>query len=157
MSDRFAGAWRLLSAEYQRQGQTVGYPFGPHPVGLLMYDGANHMSAQIMQPNRAALADSRAKQRAVVEGRAAFDGYLGYYGTYELQPDGRTIIHHLIGSSLPHWVGTEQVRRYEFAADRLTLSAQATTDDAGAVAVLVWERIRPCRPDGQGEDPAQIS
>jgi hypothetical protein len=141
VKELFAGAWRLVTAEYRHGGGVLGYPFGPNPVGLLMYDAAGNMSVQIMQPNRAALADANAGQRAEDEGRAAFDGYLGYYGTYRLLPDEQTIIHHLTGSSLAHWVGTEQVRGYEFSGNRLTLSAQATRNKSGALAVLVWERI----------------
>lgn len=141
VNELFAGAWRLVTAEYRHGGKVLAYPFGPNPVGLLMYDAAGNMSVQIMQPNRAALADMNARQRAENEGRAAFDGYLGYYGTYRILPHEQTIIHHLTGSSLAHWVGTEQVRRYEFSGDCLTLSAQATRDKSGAVAVLVWERI----------------
>lgn len=137
----FAGAWRLVAAEYRHGGKVLGYPFGPNPVGLLMYDAAGNMSVQIMQPNRAALAGVSARQKAEDEGRAAFDGYLGYYGTYRILPHEQTIVHHLTGSSLAHWVGTEQARRYEFSDRRLTLSAQATRDKSGALAVLVWERI----------------
>jgi hypothetical protein len=137
----FAGAWRLVTAEYRHGGKVLGYPFGPNPVGLLMYDAAGSMSVQIMQPNRAALADADARRKAEDESRAAFDGYLGYYGTYEILPHEQTVIHRLTGSSLPHWVGTEQVRGYEFSGRRLTLSAQATRDKSGALAVLVWERI----------------
>jgi hypothetical protein len=75
-----------------------------------MYDAMGNMSVQIMQPNRAALADVSARQRAEDEGRAAFDGYLGYYGTYRILPHEQTIIHHLTGSSLAHWDGAQVVR-----------------------------------------------
>lgn len=141
VNNPFVGTWRLVTAEYQRDGKVLAYPFGPNPVGLLMYDAAGNMSVQLIQPNRATLADVGARERAEDEGRAAFDGYLGYYGTYEILPHDQIIIHRLTGSSLLHWIGTEQVRRYDFSGNCLTLSAQATRDKSGAVAVLVWERM----------------
>lgn len=53
--------------------------------------------------------------------------------------------HALEGSLFPDWVGTDQVREFEFdGADHLTLRtppiASAVTDGKKAEHVLVWKR-----------------
>lgn len=136
MINPFVGSWKLLSAVYERDGQAA-YPFGPEPVGLLIYDDLGNMSVQIMHSARADPAEAKPAGHK----RAAFAGYLGYFGTYEVSEADQLIVHHVQGSTLRHWVGSVQERSYEFSGNRLTLSAPATTDQAGAQAVLIWERI----------------
>jgi hypothetical protein len=80
MTNPFVGSWKLLSAVYERDGQAA-YPFGPEPVGLLIYDELGNMSVQIMHSSRADSSDSK----SVRVNRAAFSGYLGYYGKSDLE------------------------------------------------------------------------
>lgn len=74
--------------------------------------------------------------------------FFAYYGTYEVDNAGQKVTHHVQGSLLPSWVGTEQVRHYSFLGkDRLELSVKikgVRVEDMGASGsnVLVWERIR---------------
>lgn len=137
MSNPFVGSWKLISAVYERDGQTA-FPFGADPVGLLIYNDLGHMSVQIMQRNRTT---DEARPPQQENGRAAFAGYLGYFGRYEIRADEGTVMHHVAGSTLPHWVGGVQVRNYEFSGRQLTLSAPATRKGQGAMAILVWERL----------------
>lgn len=132
------GSWRLISAVYERDGRAA-FPFGHHPVGLLIYDEHGNMTVQIMHRH---YADS-GHTRDTAGQRAAFAGYLAYFGTCEFIEAERLVRHHVQGSTLRHWVGSVQERTYELSGHRLTLSAPATTDQTGAQAVLIWERIEP--------------
>src|SRR5664279_684853 len=62
VTEQLVGAWRLVSVETLRPNGEVIYPFyGKHPEGLLVYDRAGWMSAQIVsdpQP-KVPLSDSR--------------------------------------------------------------------------------------------------
>lgn len=138
MTNPFVGSWRLISAIYERDGRAA-FPFGRHPVGLLIYDDLGNMSVQIMHPH---YADS-AHTPDTAGQRAAFAGYLAYFGACEISETETMVRHYVQGSTLRHWVGSVQERTYEFSGNRLTLSAPATTDQAGAQAVLIWERIEP--------------
>lgn len=139
MKNELLGSWKLVSAVYERNGR-LAYPFGKDPVGLLVYDDVGNMTVQIMQRNYADLASSRTQTSKA--GRAAFEGYLGYFGTYEINEAEKIVTHRVQGSTLAHWVGTLQIRAYEFESGQLKLSTTATTDEEkGAVAVLVWELI----------------
>lgn len=131
------GSWKLLRAEY-RHGETVAHPFGQEPVGLLVYDALGNMTVQIMHRDYTL---RRAGQKDSESGRAAFEGYLGYFGRYEIREAENTVVHDVAGSTLPHWVGSRQSRVYEFSENLLRLSSPATNDQQGALAVLVWERL----------------
>ncbi len=75
------------------------------------------------------------------EYRKAFLSYLSYYGSYSLH--GETVIHHLEGASIPDWVGTDQVRNFEFVGSCLKLRTPPMMGPDGreAVITLIWERV----------------
>jgi hypothetical protein len=136
---RLAGTWALIATEWKRADGRHANPFGDGAVGVLTYDTAGNMSAQIMRA-----------QRPVVEGghegietamASAYPGYVAYFGTYELGADG--VLHHQIdGSAFPAWVGVEHARRYRIEGDELKLMQDFTTVDGVAVAAsTTWRRV----------------
>src|ERR1700761_8340275 len=45
------GAWSLSSYELRlKPSGTITTPFGPHPVGRILYEANGQMSAQLMRP-----------------------------------------------------------------------------------------------------------
>ena len=72
--------------------------------------------------------------------RAAYLGYIAYFGTYEVAPDGRSVVHHVEGALNPAWVGGDQVRQLRFDGDRLVLSADVRKSGQVVTHVLTWER-----------------
>src|SRR5262249_58882218 len=77
--------------------------------------------------------------------RAAYMGYIAYYGTYEVASDGRTVTHHVEGALNPAWVGGDQVRRLRFDGERLVLSTEVKKNDEGVTHQVTWERCSGCR------------
>jgi hypothetical protein len=132
---RLIGVWKLssISIEVLVDGNVL-YPYGEHPIGLLTYDEAGRISAQIMQPGRqSSVSDPAAISRASAdELRQIAEGYIGYYGSFTIDEENRTVIHHVEACTLPAWVGTDQKRQYEFAGPRLALRSGPSK--------LVWER-----------------
>jgi hypothetical protein len=128
------GVWKLLIFEVLVDGNVV-YPYGEHPVGRLTYDVAGRMSAQIMQPGRqSSLSDPDAISRANANDlRQILEGYFGYYGSFTVDEENKTVIHHVEACTLPAWVGTDQKRQWEFDGPRLALRAGPNK--------LVWERL----------------
>ena len=49
---------------------------------------------------------------------ALLDGYLAYWGTYEVDEVKRLITIHIEGCLRPGWIGVDQHRYYEVAPDR---------------------------------------
>jgi len=128
------GVWKLLRLELLVDGNVL-YPYGEHPLGRLTYDEAGRISAQIMQPGRqSSLSDPDAISRASAhELRQIAEGYFGYYGSFTIDEENKTVIHHVEACTLPAWVGTDQKRRWEFEGPRLVLRSGPNK--------LVWERL----------------
>ena len=49
------------------------------------------------------------------------------------------VVHHVAGSSLPNWLGTEQVRHYAFSSDGKQLTLSLKNGDR-ITQTLTWER-----------------
>ena len=66
------------------------------------------MAVQLMDPDRPGFASDDPLVTSEAEVRAAFGGYTAYYGTYSVNPDKQTIVHHIEAALLPNWAGTDQ-------------------------------------------------
>lgn len=142
----FSGTWTLVSWTAELPDGEVVHPFGEGAAGVLVYGESGRMSVQIMRADRPRFGAVDPMAGSAREKQAAYDGYLAYWGTYETQREEGTVIHVLQGSLFPDWVGTRQVREFEFEGDdRLTLRtppiASAVTDGREAVHVLAWKRV----------------
>ena len=51
------------------------------------------------------------------------------------------MIHHVVGSSFLHWIGSEQVRYYGFSEDGNTLTLSVRSGER-ITGTLTWERVR---------------
>jgi hypothetical protein len=137
MSSPLAGTWDLVDFISRDPDGTETTPFG-RALGRLMYDPHGHMAGQIMRPGRAAVGRG---DDAPQQARAAFEGYIAYYGSYEVSADGALVTHRVTGSLNPAIVGTEQVRRMRLEGDRLVLEADFRTSRGIVVQTLTWRRV----------------
>ena len=133
---RLVGTWRLVLYETVDEDGRRSRPYGD-AVGRLTYDARGNMTGQVMRPNRAPVALGEGSAQQV---RAAYIGYIAYFGTYEVAGDGQSVVHHVDGSLNPAWVGGIQMRSLRFDGDRLIL--QASVEKAGGIVrhELTWER-----------------
>src|SRR5262245_66299446 len=100
-----------------------------------MYDQQGVMSAQLMRLARPREAATTEAARA-----AAYQAYLAYFGPFTIEPDKQIVVHHVVGSSRPEWICSEQVRYYGFPADN-TLTLSLKSGDR-VTQTLTWERFR---------------
>ena len=130
------GSWRLLSYETIDEEGRRGRPYG-NAIGRISYDAHGNMAGQVMRPDRAPVALGEGNAQQV---RAAYLGYIAYFGTWRIGDDGLTITHHVQGSLNPAWVGGDQLRGMQYADGRLVLSVNV--HKAGGIVrhVLTWER-----------------
>ena len=135
---QFAGRFRLMSYEFVSSDGKVLFPFGESPIGTFINDGKGSYSAQIMRRDRPKPAGSPTCD----ELKAIFIGYLAYFGTMEVNEKEGIIINHVEGCLNPEWVGTDQIRYYEFKENHLTLKTPAMKMGKSEVTgTLKWERI----------------
>ena len=136
MKDRLIGSWRLVSYETEEPNGRRGQPYGK-AVGRLSYDENGNMAGQVMRPGRADVSLGEGSAQQV---RAAYLGYIAYFGTYEVAPDGTSVVHHVDAALNPAWVGGDQVRAMRFDGERLVLSAAVAKSGETVKHVLTWER-----------------
>lgn len=133
---RLVGTWRLVLYETVDEVGRRSRPYGD-AVGRLTYDQGGNMTGQVMRPNRAPVSLGEGYAQQV---RAAYTGYIAYFGTYEVAGDGRSVVHRVEGSLNPAWVGGNQVRTMRFDGDRLILHASVMKAGAMVRHELTWER-----------------
>jgi hypothetical protein len=138
------GAWKLISFEIRKADGTVIYPFGEDAQGLGIYTEAGLFSGQLMRPDRPRVVSGDQLNGTSAEIKANYEGFLSYYGPYELDAENGFVIHHVEGSLFPNWEGTEQKRFFELTGNRLKLTTPPTLWGGGGeiVGVLLWERIQ---------------
>ncbi|KIG17330.1 hypothetical protein DB30_03387 [Enhygromyxa salina] len=136
------GTWRLETFEGIGRSGERQLPLGPNPVAMLVYDAAGHVCGQGMRSDRPRFATDSPGAGTPEEIRAAFVGYMGYFGSYTLDDERGVVVHTLEGSLFPNWIGTQQSREFEIVDDRLTLrSPPVTIGDDRFLVVAVWRRI----------------
>jgi Lipocalin-like domain len=130
---QLAGEWTLVKYEiFGENGQTRP---GNYDIGRINY-GEREMSAHLMRSGRPK--DSPATEAARA---AAYQGYLGYFGPYTINAEKKIVVHHVAGSSLPNWLGTDQVRHYTLSGDGKQLTLSLKNGDR-ITQTLTWERAR---------------
>ena len=100
------------------------------------------MSAMLMKPDRPLFASQDLCRGTDAEVRAAFDGFIAYFGTYTVDATKGIVTHHVRAASYPNWVGGDQVRYYKFDGTRLVLSTPPIQMGSRPLTtVLVWQRV----------------
>jgi len=133
----FIGAWTLLSYELSLASGVVTKPLGDHPVGRILYLDNGQMSAQVTASGLNPLANADPQDATPEEAGRAWHNYVGYWGTFTVDAKAGVVIHAVEGAWFPNWIGQNQVRRYRFAGNTLTLEA----DSPAWHATLIWRRI----------------
>jgi len=140
------GTWHLCRWEIAYgDARAATLPYGPDPVGLILYTADGWMNACIARGGRTRLSGDSMRKLPTAEALAAFESYFSYAGRYTLRTlEGRPQVVHQVTMSLnQNFVGSEQVRDMHFDAEgRLTLSASDTLpgSDVARHHRLTWER-----------------
>lgn len=138
LGQQLRGTWRLVSYESQKSPD-AGWlrRFGDGPKGFIMYDGTGHMMVAFEKmPPPPKFASGDDWQPTPDEARAAYLGFVAYFGTYTVDEAARAVTHHVEGSLNPSYFGTDQLRPAVLKGNRLTLSD-------GKTFRVVWERVPP--------------
>jgi len=139
--EQLIGTWKIISCKYRRSDGEVTYPYGKQPLGQLMYDSAGNMSSIIMRPERPKFSINDKFQGTPEEIKSAFDGFDAIFGTYEVDEENESVIHHGEGSLFPNWEGMVHPRFVKLSGKRLTLSTTPILyGDGTIIGTLVWER-----------------
>jgi Lipocalin-like domain len=135
------GTWQLVAYEARDSAGGVQYPLGQGAIGQFTFDANGHMSLMLMKPDRPLFASHDLHRGTDAEVRAAFDGFIAYFGTYTVDPAKRTVALHMRAASYPNWVGGDQIRYYKLDGPRLVLTTPPIpVNGRSLVLTLAWER-----------------
>lgn len=141
-NEAFVGTWLLTAYEERLDDGTVIHPLGKDATGRLMYDEDGHFAAQLMKHGRPSFASGNVYGGTAEETEAAYNGYLAYFGSYEVDDDHHHMLHHVEASLFPNWAGVTQTRVYKFQGESqmsLTTPPLVVAGKKG-VSVLAWKR-----------------
>lgn len=137
-NEKFVGTLELKEWTATLPDESVVFPFGEDAIGRITYDRSGNMAVQVMKNNRSQFLSEDPLQAQPDEVVAAYSGFIGYCGNYEVNRDSKKVVHQIKISSFPNWVGQGQIRNFEFNEDELILS----TDLIGSSRhKLVWRKI----------------
>lgn len=138
--ERLIGSWRLRTLVRTFKDGRTEHPYGQQPIGRIQYEKSGRMMALVMRPGRSSTiqAGGGLTTAGCDELREAVTGFIGYFGTYEVNENAKTVIHRVQASLVPDQVNTELVRRFRFDGNRLILHRSAP--DGSSSDELVWER-----------------
>ncbi len=137
----FVGTWSLESFHATVPNGEAVHPLGESVVGRITYHADGRMSVQIMSRGRAPFSTEDPMRAPIEEIAQAFATYIGYYGTFTVDWEAGEVTHHLEAASIPNWVGTDQIRKFEFGEGSLRLSTPPILmDGVAAESVLLWRR-----------------
>lgn len=142
-SSPLVGSWALVAAyEVKPDGIRV-YPYGDHPAGLLMVDGAGRYSLQIFHPDRPKFASGDKWRGSAEESRAAVECASTHFGCCEIDVAQRVVVFRIERALFPNLEGASQRRSCRLTA--VEFSYQQSPSANGNVPVTVWRRIQTAR------------
>ena len=119
-NDGLVGRWRLVSWSSRADDGTVTHPLGERAEGSLIYTAGGWVSVHLAEADRASLQTVDPLRGSTdAERAAAYSTYSAYCGTYQVE--GEAVVHHVLMSLFPNWVGTELRRQVELSGDDLVL------------------------------------
>ncbi len=119
---KIVGTYFVHLVEKYTDDGAVEHPFGERVAGMLLYGADGAMAAVVGRADQPALemdllAGTVAASDSELAG--AFRSAYGFAGTFEVE--GETVRHRVLVSTVPNWVGTDQVRPYTIEGEELTL------------------------------------
>jgi hypothetical protein len=96
-NSQLIGTWRLVSFESRDENKEIRHPLGKNALGQLSYGAEGRMSVILVQPDRPPFALDDMRRGTDIEVRSAFEGFLGYFGTFSVDAAAGTVTHHVQG------------------------------------------------------------
>ena len=133
------GTWSLVSVTVDRDGNKTE-PFGPNPLGVLVFDRSGHFSLVVTRAGLPKLVSNNRMTGSAEENKAIVRGSTAYFGTYSVSEADRMFTVHVEGATFPNWVGTDQKRIFTINGDQLRYTNSSRSGGEGT-ALVIWKRL----------------
>ncbi|MCE2515461.1 MAG: lipocalin-like domain-containing protein [Acidobacteria bacterium] len=132
------GFWEIERIE-RRTADGDDVPTEQYAAGNLIYMPSGHMAVHLMRAGRRPYA---APPPTPSEAVAALQGYVSYFGPFQVLPDEGVVVHHRTGHLDPRAVGSAARRGFTLREGRLLLEPPAATVDGQTIrTTVVWNRL----------------
>lgn len=132
------GTWMLVSNNVTFPDGNKMQPFGPNPVGMLVFDGAGRYSLQICRPGRAKFASNNRVKGTSEENQATVAGCNPHWGKYAVDAKEGVIVFNIEHGLFPNWDGVQQKRKYTISGNELKYAVAQSS--AGGTAEVIWRK-----------------
>jgi len=134
MLPTITGTWQLVTWKRHHDDNSVVFPLGENPRGVLIYTAEGTMSVHMLFADRPRL-DTDDPVGGSIEQRAqAYSTCLSYFGSYEVNE--HQVVHHVDSALFPNWSHTTQARPFVFDNGNLVLQVK---DANGRVTnEMIW-------------------
>jgi hypothetical protein len=144
---KLIGTWKLVSIYYKTPNNEKVDMYGKDPRGILTYDRAGYMNAQLSFSGRSYINKIKSKKKNKT---ASFDTYMAYYGKYYEKEPG-VVIHDIEGCMKPLWEGSQRVRYIKLTGDTLYITSPENEIEGVKTKIEVfWERVENRNSEYQG-------
>jgi hypothetical protein len=141
LKEQLVGTWALVS--WTQVVGDVEEPglLGRDPIGQFMFAPDGHMCFSAMRRTRSKFGGPGPQAGTPEEKAAAYDGYIGYCGRYNVSDEERSVTFQLELSSYPNWTGSTQKRFVEVTGTRLRVNTPPIpVRGRQMVTTVIWER-----------------
>jgi hypothetical protein len=141
-ANELVGSWTLEAFDVSSSEGDTTQPFGLDPSGTIIYDRGGNFAVQLANRAVSPFVSGDMRGGSDSEVRAAYEGYIAYFGTYVVDETEGFVVHKIEGSLFPNWAGQDQKRYYRLEGGALTLTTPPTPfGNTDIVAVLTWKRL----------------
>ncbi len=141
LREQIIGTWKLVS--WTRSVEGVEEPaYGQGPIGLTIYAKDGHFCSAVMRANRKPFAIPNPLGGTTEERAAAYASHIGYCGTFDVNEQERSVLHHVDVSWYPNWTGTTQKRFPQIEGDQLVFSFPPIQEGKKVVGVFTYVRAK---------------
>lgn len=145
--DALIGAWRMVDWQLIDGDRHDNFlpPLGYSADcgGILLYTAEGLMSAMLSRKQRAAFKDLSLDGGTAEEKVGAFDSFVSYAGTYEVDEASAQVTHIVELASLPSFVGQRMNRICIFNGDRLKLDTPSMIiGGVSRASYIEWQRCK---------------
>jgi hypothetical protein len=110
LKDRLIGTWLLVSNTNTAPDGTKRQPFGESPKGVLILEANGRYAQVFTRPQRPKFKANNRLQGTPDEIKAAWDGALAHFGTWQVSEADTTVLLSVEGSFYPNQEGNQDKR-----------------------------------------------
>jgi hypothetical protein len=138
LKDQLVGAWTLVSNSVGEGDKKID-AYGPNPGGAAFYAPNGRFSVTIIRVGVPKFASNNRETGTDAENKAAVQGSIAYYGTYEVSDSGE-LSSKLEGSTYPNFIGQAQKRQISIKGDELRV-LNPNPSAGGGTSLQIWRRV----------------